>query len=504
MNFATAAKKIGNTTLTENGAVAYNTTSSNLLDLFSIIGAMRTRTEEEIIQKFSAAFAEDKLLATKMLFYCGNIRGGLGERRTFRICLKWLANNYPSIVKANLKFIPHFNRWDSLFSLVGTPVENKMWDFIAITLKSDMDECIAASLDNRDAHISLLAKWMPSENASSKKTKELARKAISRLGVAPKAYRQILTNLRSQLNIVETQMSSGDWNNICYAKVPAYAMKNYRNAFRNHNLEGFNRYVESLSKGETKINASTLYPYDIVRSYMSKLPQYGWMWHNSFPALDTEDAILEAQWKALPNYVDDENNVLVMADVSGSMYGQPLYSSIGLATYFAERNSGDYKNLYMTFTNDPHFIALNENSNLLTNLQKVMKTDMGYSTNLDKAFTYILFHATMNGVSAEELPKALVVISDMEIDPYFRGSKGFDFLETQKRKFEANGYKLPKLILWNVESRQDTYLTQSEDVILVSGQSASTFKNLISSINVGAYGMMLNTLNDKMYDCITI
>ena len=158
----------------------------------------------------------------------------------------------------------------------------------------------------------------------------------------------------------------------------------------------------------------------------------------------------------------------------------------------------------MTFTNDPHFIALNENSNLLTNLQKVMKTDMGYSTNLDKAFTYILIHATMNGVSAEELPKALVVISDMEIDPYFRGSKGFDFLETQKRKFEANGYKLPKLILWNVESRQDTYLTQSEDVILVSGQSASTFKNLISSINVGAYSMMLNTLNDKMYDCITI
>lgn len=497
MNFATTAKEVGNLTLTENGAVAYNTTKDSLLDLFSIIGAMRTRTESDIINKFSAAFAQDNLLATKMLFYCGNIRGGLGERRTFRICLKWLAKNHPTIVKKNLTYIPFFNRWDSLFSLVDTPVENKMWEYIAIILSTDINNCIVAKKNNTDANISLLAKWMPSENASSKKTKALAYKAMNKLCLPPKTYRQILSTLRKNLNIVETQMSAQDWSNIAYAKVPSYAMKNYRNAFRKHDLEGFSKYVESLNKGEVKINASVLYPYNIVESYFQNCSKWGCK-------TKTENAILEAQWKALPNYIEGENNILVMADVSGSMYGKPLYSSIGLATYFAQRNSGDYKNLYMTFTDQPHFITLNENGSLISCINKVLNTDIGYNTNLDKAFSYILNHAINNNIKQDELPKALIVVSDMEIDPYFSDRRGFDFLNTQKVKFAQAGYELPKLVLWNVESRQDTFLTQSEDVILVSGQSASSFRNIIGSINCGAYGMMLNTLNDKMYDCITI
>lgn len=497
MDFATAAKKIGNTTLTENGAKAYNTTTSKLLDLFGIIGAMRTRVEAEIINKFSAAFREDALLATKMLFYCGNIRGGLGERRTFKICLNWLAHNYPQIVKKNLTYIPHFNRWDSLFTLVDTPVEKEMWKFIALTLITDINNCEAAIKSGTEAHISLLAKWMPSENASSKETKALAYRAMKNLHLSPKVYRQMLSSLRTQLNIVETQMSSQKWNEIAYAKVPSYAMKNYRNAFKKHDLERFSAYVESLNKGETKINAGALYPYDIVREYCKDCS----LW-NGFNK--TEDSILEAQWKALPNYIEGENNVLVMADVSGSMYGNPIYSSVGLATYFAQRNSGSYKNLYMTFTDEPHFVYLNENDSLASCVNTIIETDIGFNTNLDRAFSYILNTAVEGNINPDELPKALVVISDMEIDPYFRSSKGFDFLQSQRAKFAEYGYQLPKLIMWNVESRKDTYLTQSNEVILVSGQSASTFKNIINNINSTAYTMMLNVLNNEMYDCITI
>ena len=500
MDFATVAKKVGSTTLTENGAVAYNTTTSNLLDLFGIIGAMRKRTEVEIIDKFSAAVNEDILLATKMLFYCGNIRGGLGERRTFRICLNWMAHNYPSIIKKNLIYIPHFNRWDSLFALINTPVEKEVWEYIAITLSNDMNNCVVAAKNNTDAHISLLAKWMPSENASSSDTKALAYRAMNKLHLSPRTYRLLLSSLRKQLNIVETKMSAGEWDKIVYTTVPSYVMKNYRNAFKKHDLERFSEYVESLNKGETKINANTLYPYDIVKEYCNG--GSGWFG----VSFKEEDAILEAQWKALPNYVEGENNVLVMADVSGSMYGNPLFSSIGLATYFAQKNYGKYKNLYMTFTDKPHYISLNENENLVNTLCRVCNTDIGYGTDLDKAFDYILETAILNMVSPEELPKALVVISDMEIDPYFRENSGygFDFLQAQRKKFADMGYQLPKLILWNVESRKDTYLTQSNEVILVSGQSASSFRNIINNINSDAYTMMLNTLNDEMYDCITI
>lgn len=497
MNFATAAKETSKLTLTENGAVAYNTTDNVLLDLFGIIGAMRTRTEAEIIEKFSLAFNKDPLLATKMAFYCGNIRGGLGERRTFRICLKWLANNHPQIVIKNLACISHFNRWDSLFTLVGTPVEKQMWEYIMMVLNNDVNNLLVAQKTNTDAHISLLAKWMPSENASSKETKALARKAIHKLYLTPKAYRQLLTTLRSQLNIVETKMSAKEWDTIAYATVPSYAMKNYRNAFKKHDLERFNKYVESLATGETKINASTLYPYDIVRGYVPSSYLYS-------TRAKTEDPVLEAQWKALPNYVEGENNIIVMADVSGSMWGTPMQSSVGLATYFAQRNSGEYKNLYMTFTNKPHFISLKDEDSLANCVNKVMKTDVGYGTDLNEAFNYILDTAIANEVSSDELPKALVVISDMEINPYFNGNRNFDFLQTQRAKFANAGYQLPKLILWNVESRHDTYLAKSNDVILVSGQSASSFKNIINNINSDAYTMMLNTLNDTMYECITI
>jgi hypothetical protein len=202
--------------------------------------------------------------------------------------------------------------------------------------------------------------------------------------------------------------------------------------------------------------------------------------------------------------VTGENNILVMADVSGSMSGRPMDTSVGLATYFAHRNKGDYHNLYMTFTDQPHFIELREGATLAECIAKVMATDVGYNTNLEAAFNYILKHAVTNGVSNDELPKALVVISDMEIDRYMRQNK-MDFVDAMKAKFARYGYTLPKLIMWNVEARNDTVLSKQEDVLLVSGQAASTFRELCGNLDgKTAWDLMLETLGNKMYDCITI
>lgn len=505
MNFAQAMYREGTHKLTENGAFAYDSTAQGaLLDMFSQIGALRPRTEDEIARKFAAAFREDALLATKMMFYTGDIReGGLGERRTFRVCLRWLAEKRPDIVNKNMTLIPFFNRFDTLFTLVGTDCEKAMWELVAKTLTEDV-KAMKASTARKHVPCSLLAKWMPSENTSSAKTRALANKAIKALKLTPRTYRRMLSALRKHIGVTECKMSAGEWTSIEYAKVPSYAMHNYGSAFAKHDHERFDAYLKSVSKGEVKINAATLFPYDLVEKYM------GYHGVNSMRVGDTyvdrnENAVIEAQWKAMPNYLTKPVNAVVMADVSGSMSGRPMATSIGLATYFAQHNTGWYRNQYMTFTSAPHFINIPEGASLLECVKKVASAGVGYSTNLQAAFMEVLKTAVNNNVPAKEMPKTLVVISDMEIDRYMRPGSHWDFLQTMRARFEQYGYKLPKIVMWNVNARKDTVLSQSEDVIFISGQSASSFKTLCQNLDgVTAYELMLQVLNGPAYAKVTI
>ena len=511
MNFANAMYRMGSEKLTENGAFAYDSTAQGaLLDLFSQIGALRTRTEQEIRQKFAAAFREDKLLATKMLFYAGDIReGGLGERRTFRICLKWLAETHPNIVLKNIELIPFYNRWDSMFVLVDTACEAKMWELIAETLTKDV-RAMKSSTESKHVPVSLLAKWMPSENTSSAKTRALATKAIRALKLTPRSYRRMLSALRKHINVTERLMSAGEWGKIDYAKVPSYAMKNYGSAFAKHDYERFNAYLKSVNKGEVKINAATLYPYDLVEKYLgSSYWHYdGFRTYGDCSVATRENAVVEAQWKALPNYLSKPMNAVVMADVSSSMMspnGRPMATSIGLAIYFAQHNTGLFHNQYMTFTDNPHFINIREGASLLENVQQVAKAGVGYSTNLEAAFRAVLSAAVGYDVPADEMPKTIVVVSDMEIDKYMRGGRHWDFLTKMRALYAAHGYTLPKICLWNVNARKDTVLSQSEDVIFISGQSASSFKELCQNLDgVTAYEMMLRVLNGPAYAKVSI
>jgi hypothetical protein len=369
-----------------------------------------------------------------------------------------------------------------------------MWQYISDQLGLDMQAVIKEKKGGKHAGISLLAKWMPTETAHAKETRTLAKTAMRKLGVTPRQYRKMLSALRAHLKVVESLMSAGKWDEVEYPAVPSYAMKNYRKAFSNHDNARFGEYIASLAKGEAKINASTLFPYDLVHQYMNRRC-YG----------TGVDAVIEAQWKALPNYIEGENNILVMADVSGSMMGRPIETSIGLATYFAQHNTGDYHGLYMTFTDRPHFIDISRETTLAGCVNKVNRTDVGYSTNLDRAFEYVLNHAIDHHITNEDMPKALVVISDMEIDPYFRGRRNMDFVQKWKAEFAKFGYTCPKLVMWNVEARNDTFLSQSDDVVLVSGQSVSTFHNLCQSLGgKTAWDFMCEVLNDPMYDCVVI
>lgn len=474
-------------TRTENNAVQLRTTDSKLLDLFGTIGAMREKSEHEIITAFKQAFNENPVLAVRMAFYARNIReGGLGERRVFRVILKWLATNYAYIVNDNISLIPAFGRWDDLFVLADTPCEPHLIYMINEQLKSDM----------KSEKPSLLARHMPSESASSRKTKDLAKFFIEKLRVTPKYYRTTLTALRKKIGVVESKMSSGQWDKISYERVPSLAMKNYRSAFGKHDSIRFGKYIEDVTNNKNKINSSTLYPYDIVRSY------------NNFYTRKL-DPVLEAQWKALPNYIEDTNNVLVIADTSGSMIGRPLDTACGLAVYFAERNSGPFRNLFMTFSSKPEYVFLKGES-LAEKLGCF--TPLVDNTNIQAAFELVLKTAVENNLSQEDLPKALLVISDMEFDEaqsgFRRSTEKWNNIafNVAKREFNEMGYELPKIVFWNVSQRTTGFQVKSnqDGVILVSGNSTGTFRDVLTSISSTPYDYMVEVLNKEPYTNIVV
>lgn len=460
-------------TETENGGRALSSTGDGLLNLFAILGALRSRPYD-VIEKFDDAYSEDADLATKMVFYGRDVRGGLGERTVARLMLHRLAEINPDVVIRNIPNIVEFGRWDDLFVLFGTECENVMLNTVSTQLSADL---IAM---REDKLVSLLAKWMPSINTSSRNTVALAAKLACALKMTPATYRKTLSKLRRYIDVVEVKMSANEWEKINYERVPSKAMSNYDGAFENHDRVRFLNYLNDVKEGKAKINASTLYPYDIIE----KLDH------------STNDTC-ELQWKALPNYVEGENNFLVMADVSGSMLGRPMATSVGLAIYFAERNHGEFAGKFMTFTNEPHLVTVKGDT--LADKYRSVTKEVGYNTNLEKAFDAVLNTAVRTHCPQSELPKALVVISDMEIDAWGGGS--LTFTEEMRKRFSDAGYEMPKLVYWNVNSRHDTFLASKNDpnTILVSGQSASTFKNLIKGIECSAFEIMEQTLNDERY-----
>ena len=492
--FLSFLQKENNFTYTENGATALKSTSSHLVDLFGSIGSLRSRNALDIEHLFAPAYNESPLLAMKMLFYARNIRGGLGERRTFRVILKYLAITRPEVVAENFDAIALFGRYDDFYTLVETPVENEMWQYLRTQFELDLSNA------SKGEPISLLCKWLKSVNTSSEESKRLGKLTAKAFNLSQKNYRLKLAKLRKYVKVTEVNMSAGNWTDIIYSEVPSRAMTCYRNAFKAHDLEGFTAYINALTKGEAKVNASTLFPYDILEK-LGLCCHYGNA--NGHFAFTNYDALLEAQWKALPNYVQGTQNVLIMADTSGSMCGRPLCTSLGLAMYFAERNKGAFKDVFMTFSSKPSLISL-KGDTLYDKIKAI--PSIVENTNLEAAFDLILKVATTNHLSMSELPKALVIITDMEFDMATDCRGNWTFYESMEKKYQLAGYSLPNVIFWNVNARHDVFQVacDKKGVQLASGQSPAVFKSVLANIGKTPYEAMVATLNDPVYDIVQI
>lgn len=495
-------KEDANRSTTENGAVGYRTSGAKLLDINYQVSSLRDQSEQVIQDKFADAFYEDRLLAVKWLFYAGDIRGGLGERRLFRTGLRYLGNNHSRVAEAVISLIPEYNRWDSIFCLMDTALAEKV---IAV-VRRQLDEDMGNRLENKP--ISLLAKWMPSVNASSKETRRLARLLAEGLGITEREYRKMLARLREYLKVTEVSMSRGDWGSIDYPAVPSRANLLYSDAFLRHDRERRTEYLNSLKSGAEKIHAGVLFPHDIVHQYYA-----------SGKWAEGEDAALEEMWKALPDYVGRAGNTICVADGSGSMsvcVGGTKVRCIevanALAIYFAERSSGQFCDTYITFSQRPQLVDLGKGRSLREKLEIARRHNEVANTNIEAVFELILATALQKRMEQKELPENVLILSDMEFDACASSndSAGNRPVRPTKTLFEviagryrAYGYKLPRLVFWNICSRTCTIPVRQNElgVALVSGFSPSIVKMVLSS-STDPYQCLLEQINAKRYDAV--
>lgn len=484
-------KEEQNKTTTTNGCGAYNSTNSKVLDLFSSAGAMRNRYDDYIKTKFSLAYNEDPLLALKCLFFARDIREGLGERRVFRLSIDWLVANAPDVVKKNFSNFAEFGRFDDLIRLVDSEIGVDVVHYISDILYNDI-QCL---VDNKNP--SLLAKWMPSENTSSKSSRELARKIIKIIGVTPKAYRKTIAKLRQKIGIIENNLRERDYT-FDYSKQPSKAMMKYRSAFIRNDYERYKKYLDDVAKGKVKINTSTLCPVDIVTK----------CYNNNLCADSTSVKALDLTWKNLVDDTTDEDAIVVV-DGSGSMYTNqspvPAYVAQALGLYFAERNKGRFKNHFITFSSSPKLVEIPSSLNIVEKVKYISKFNDCSNTNIEKTFDLILDVAVKNNLPQNEIPKRMYIVSDMQFDRVFDfwGTSSYKTaFSNAKNKFKNAGYEIPEVVFWNVNDYGNVPVTMNEEgVALVSGYSSKIF-GMVTTNNLNPYQLMLDILNSERYNKI--
>lgn len=475
---------------TENGGIKHKTTHSDLLDMFAMGGSMRNRSDEDVILMFQKAFQENPEYALKCLFYLRNCRGGAGERRFFRVVIKWLGQEFPDVIRRNMKYIPLMGRWDDLYSLITTPVARDVFLFMHAQFVLDMD-CHTPSL---------LGKWLKSENCSSVESKRLAALTRNAFGLTAREYRKSLSVLRKRINIVETLMSQNRWDEIEFDKLPSKAGLKYKNAFA-HNEITAERYRAFMSNKETNVNAGVLTPVDIAgQIFKSRYPE------------DVERKTWQKYWDALPDYYHGrEEPGIAVVDVSGSMCGTPMNAAVSMGAYIAERGKGPFQNHFITFSQTPELVEF-KGVDIYDKFRRAIGADWNMNTDIEAVFDLLLNTARKYHTKAEDMPKTIYIFSDMEFDACMathstpRGYWGRTVttehevetvIEAQMRKWRQYGYDAPRVIFWNLDARSNNIPALDGPFSYVSGFSMAALEGVLSGKN--GYDMMMDVLNNPIY-----
>ena len=466
-------------TQTENGMTTNSSSLNHCVNLFFQIGAMRGMKKDRVIAKVSKAFNEEPLTTMRIIFWARDVRGGAGERQIFRDCLSWLCDNHIKVLNKNIHLISEYGRWDDILTLVGSI---NCWDSALNLIKT--------ALENKDG---LCAKWMPRKG-------EKANIIRRYLKMSPKQYRKLLVGLT---DVVETKMCAKEWESINYSKLPSLASSRYQKTFMKNDEDRYEEYKRALVEGNTTINSGAVYPYDIIKSIK----------HGG------EKDVAQAQWETLPNYMKGvSERVLPVVDVSGSMETAAgnngnvscMDVSTSLGLYISERNEGVFKNAFITFSAKPQLQLLE--GSLADRLNQLERADWGMNTDLPATIQLILEQALEHNIPESEMPTKILILSDMEFDQAVNGQ--WDSVspwnptaqEMIKERYEMAGYKIPEIVYWNIQSRQDNIPTRFDEMgtALVSGFSPSIMKTILSCQDMTPYKMMMETIGDARYDSIKV
>jgi hypothetical protein len=460
--FAEAVKSTPGVARTENGMKANAHSGNALVDLFYKIGASRGKS---VTADFEKAFQEDSDLAMKIAFWSRDVRGGAGERQIFRDVLVHLEKLHPEILEAVLPFVSEFGRWDDLLVF-----KTEKFKHMAYTLIGD-------ALRERNG---LAAKWMPRQGP-------IAIEIRNFYGMTPKQYRKSLVALT---NVVESKMCAQEWDGIEFGKLPSLASARYNKAFGRNAKTAYEAYKARLTAGTDKVNASAVYPYDVIKTLR----------HGG------DSVVADAQWASLPNYIGDAS-VLPLVDVSGSMSCavggnanlQCIDIALSLGLYCADKNTGVFKDTFLTFSAKPKAQVVK--GTLAQKMSQMNSSDWGMNTNLHAAFEEILRIAVKGGVNASDMPKTLLILSDMQFDQCV----SFDDSAHQMivRKYKEAGYEVPNIVFWNLNAKDNVPVKfDKRGTALVSGFSPAVMKGVLSGADMTPYGIMLATVDVPRYSVL--
>ncbi|WP_303833995.1 DUF2828 family protein [Ruminococcus flavefaciens] len=483
-------KNESNMTYTENGGTAYRSTESFCLDMFFKAGAMRNSTAQEIADVVTRAYAENPDKTMKIIFFARDARGGLGERRFFRCAVCALVKTAPKAVEKNIPLFAEYGRFDDLCVLLDTPLENAA----AKEIKAQLDKDMAAM--NAKGQASLLAKWLPSVNASSKDTRNKGRRMAALLGMTEPAYRRTLSALRAYTDILENRLRERDYT-FDYEVQPSCAMFKYRRAFIRNDNERYTGYLNNVHNGTAKLNADRLFPYDIVRAALT----------GNISAAERKS--LDAAWKSLPDLTASRReNAIAVIDGSGSMTCgcggiRPIDAALSLGIYFAEHNRGEFANHFITFSEKPRLVEI-KGKDIVEKVRYCDTFNEVANTNLEAVFMLILCTAVKNKVSAADMPSKLYIISDMQFDYCVVGGNDDVLFKAMRKLYNQYGYDLPEIVFWNVNARCDAMpVTRSETgAALVSGYTPSVF-DMVMGGEISPEAVMDKILASKRYAPIT-
>jgi hypothetical protein len=449
----------------------FDTSLSACVDLFFKIGGSRGKSYE-ILPLFVRAYNENPECAIRILLWTRDVRGGAGERQLFKDLVIKLAMDRDIHIERIIDKVPEIGRWDDLLSFIDTPY----WKYASGLIRSALE-----------AQNGLAAKWMPRKG-------EVAARLRKELGWSPKYYRKTLVGLTK---VVETQMCSKEWNNIEFGKVPSLAAARYSKAFERNATEAYSDYKDKLVSGEEKVNAGAVYPYDVLKTALSN--------PYSTDLKENKEVIL-SQCEALPDYLDD-SKILPMIDLSGSMRTPAAGTlscmdvAISLGLYLADKNKGDFSDMFISFTDTPTMHHLK--GNVLDKLIQMADTKVGYSTNLAKAFDCLLDVATSKKVDQSDMPTHILVLSDMEFDDWSVSGRDVGAFKMAKIKYREAGYELPNLVFWNLNSRSMSNVPVKKDktgTALISGFSPAIMKSVLACEDMSPENIMIDAVGVDRYN----